>query len=202
MTPFEIKSKLATIPSPVIMAHILCFDNWTDPDDFYTMSSKERRVLLNRYRSIAVEPTETNQWIWFGSYNTKNHPKFSSLSLPSYLYQIVIQPHNNARIRGLLNTTKSDVNPFKYFKALNMTTLELLKYKSNEANVPLSDVMTPKQNQAFEDKVQAALADVKEYYMENSPTAEADFMKATLLQAGHMPLAAEEAMARSQLPFK
>ena len=184
------------------MAQVLAFDNWTDPDDFYTMSIVERRKLLNKFKNVAVPPTMENQWIWFGTYDTKNYPKFSNVSVAGYLYQVFVLPHNNARIRGVLNNSKSDVNPFKYFKASVFTKAEILKQRAAMMDLPLEQVMTPKQNEAYETKVSEALEECKEYYMVGSPTTEAEFMRNLLIQNGHMPIAVDEAMKRSALDFK
>lgn len=202
MNNYEIKQKLFSIPGSVIPSLILAFSNWQDPSDFYTLSTSERRALLNKYRAVSEEPSSENQWIWFGAYDIKGYPKFARTSIATYLYNLVIKPTNGARIRGVLNTSKSDVNPFKYFEALNMTPMEVLKLRSSNLDIPLNELMTTRQNEAFENKVIAALNECKEYYMVGSPTETREFMKNLLIQNNHMPLAVDEAMARSGLEFK
>lgn len=202
MNTFELKTKLNSVPGSLIPAQILCFTNWSDPEGFYELSTSERRALMNKYRTVAEEPSEHNQWIWFGAYDLKGYPKFGKVSIAMYLYNLVIRPTNGARIRGVLNTSKSDVNPFKYFQSLNMTHLEVLKLRSDTMQVPLGEIMTERENTAFENKVQAALTECKEYYMVGAPTEEREFMKKLLVQNQHMPLAVDEAMARSGLEFK
>lgn len=202
MNTADIKQRLYGHHNLGLVSHLLFFDNWKDPADFYTMGLKERKVLMSRYRSVSVEPTDSNQWIWFGSYDIKRNPKFNTVAIATYLHKLVIQPSNDARIRGMLNLTKSDVNPFKYFKAMNMTPLEILNLQSERFDVPMATLMTTRQNDAFESKVVDALKECQEYYMVNSPTEEREFMKQALIQNGHMPLAVDEAMTRSGLAFK
>lgn len=202
MQPYEIKQKMLDLSNPMLNAQILGFNNWKDPADFYDISTKERRALLSKYKAVSVELATDNQWIWFGAYDIKGYPKYNSGSIPVFLYNVMIKPTNGARIRGLLNNTKSDVNPFKYFEALRMTPLEVLKVRSNTLDIPLTELMTSKQNEQFENKVQLALEEVKEYYMVGSPTETREFMRKQLLNSGHMPIAVDEAMARSGLEFK
>ena len=194
MQPYEIKSKLEAIPTPIILGSLLFFDAWDEPEDFYTMGVKKRHALRQRYVKLSKEPTKSNMWIWFGAYSHEGKPRINNSSVPGFLYQVIIKPTNSARLRGILNTTASDVNPFKYFNSFKSTALELAAYRASLAGVPMTDMLSEKNNSKFQEAVSKALEDVNTYYFIGVTPEE---LKSMLITMNHMPLAIDEAIKRS-----
>lgn len=194
MLSHEIQAKLLALPSPLIAHSLLFFDSWTDPEDFYTMGVKKRMALRQQYIKHAKPPTQDNIWVWFGAYSDRSQPKINNFSVPSFLYQIFIKPTNNSRLRGVLNASRSDVNPYKYMNSMQNSKLEIAKYRATLSGTTISEVLPDGANAKFEALIAAALEDVKLYYYDG---ATVDDLKTMLIHMNHPPLAIDEAIKRS-----
>ena len=194
MNSYEIKAKLESIPTPIIYGSMLFFDTWEEPDDFYTMGIKKRHALRQRYIKLSKEPTKDNMWIWFGAYSKEGKPRMNNTSVPGFLYQVVIKPTNSSRLRGILNTTPSDVNPFKYFNSFKASALELADYRAKLAGNHITDSLSEKNTAKFNELVAKALNDINIYYFDGVTP---DELKEMMITMNHMPLAIDEAIKRS-----
>ncbi len=121
----DLQTELTEKVYPLLLTHILFFDTWSDPKDFFTMSRKERLALMRKMKPMSVAPTQSNFWIWFGSYGGSNHsPRYDNNSVSKHLFETLISPCNGKRIMSTFITTRAEVNPFKFSKAVGMTLVQ------------------------------------------------------------------------------
>lgn len=193
MYSHEILQKLETIPTPVIMGNLLFFDSWEEPEDFYTMSLKQRQSLKTQWSKAGKQPTRENVWVWFGPYSKEGKPRINNQSVVNYLYQVVIKPSNDSRLRPIMRIPKADVNPFKYHNSIRNSALSIAEHRKELLGISPEESLSPKNLSQFEKLVQAVVKDIKEYRYDGVSNEE---LKQMMLSLNHPPLAVDEAFTR------
>lgn len=124
-----------------IQARILILPMWKEPPNFRTMNQHERYVLrgimTNAY-PVAPEPTQTNHWVWFGSYPPPRHmPQHRSKGVTRILYKHFIGDPGTKRLVDRMSESISDVNPFQYLTGHSQRFLGPTQTPSLDASNPL-----------------------------------------------------------------
>lgn len=181
-----LREKLA----PEIIRNILCFDHWETPEDFFTISSQDRAKLIGKYKLHTKPATEKNIWIWFGSYSTaRQTPIHNKLPVVRKLYEALVAPVPDGRLRGLFAMSKGDVNPYKFFLA-----------REKAAALMVNGVISHQMN----DKEQLLLKEIKTYindYFDPHMVNTKDIMRKMALSNGYPLFLINEALKDSQLGF-
>ena len=185
--------------------HLLFFNHWQEPPDFFQVNGAGRKEYYKRYEPQSVEATEDNYWVWFGNYQTgKMQPRFRGKSVPALLYCTMISPTNGQRLRALPDTLTSDVNPFKYrlSDAMNRHAV-IQEYKKNAVNVSYEDAHTqgvallaPEELARFNAQVQTAKDDIKNMFYKHVFDTRKE-MRDSLLFMAHSEFVIDEALKQT-----
>lgn len=184
----EIKQIMDSIEDLILTSSILAFDNWTDPNDFYTLTVKERRALLVKMRPLAVAPTRTNQWIWFGSYEGASmSARHGREGVPRILndYFTKYDLSRGAKFRNLYSATPSDVNPFKFMPSI--ATFKGRRVQQLQTMVGLqehNELVQKKTEGKIKADVVAAIEVIKETYSPEHGLDDYDYLVNMLNVAG------------------
>lgn len=105
--------------------NILFLEKWNEPPNFLFMPARERLLLMEKYRPQNTQPSQTNFWIWFGAYASKDrNPVFYNDRVPRVLYEAVNGPllwpgtERKRRLVNIMTSTMADVNVYKYQPAI------------------------------------------------------------------------------------
>jgi hypothetical protein len=186
---------------PFIMAHILCFSNWKDPEGFYKLTSKQRHVLMLQSRKYAEKPTTSNYWIWFGAYTGKEKTaRLNKDSIPRLLYSQLISPLEGGNLRAVFTSTRSDVNPHKYFPKRGLKRSQVMEeYQRLTGLSNGHDLLTERDKGRFEVEVAECLKKMSEFFTPNILDTREDMKK---LMLEHFPsIVIARALEESKLPF-
>lgn len=185
----EFNSKIV----PPVAAQILCFKDWSDPPNFFTMSRRDRINLMMQMKEYSQEPSTTNHWIWFGAYAGRvPSPRYNDESVSRHLFECFVTDADGKRIVPTkLRQSYADVNPYKYKKALGLTL-------SQQRQLLREEAITPPENPADE-LVTRCIAEMKElYYPDVLDTKEK--MAPALKHNGHTEYAIAEALKQWDFP--
>ena len=197
MNPTEIKARLDSIPTPYILNNLLAFNSWVDPDDFYTMGVKGRRLLKERLTITSDVFTASNKWIWFGAYSTKGQPRFVDHSVPSFLYQVLIKPSNQSRLRPMVTIGKSDVNPFKYCDSMKASSLDIAHHRSKMNGETLLESVLPNDKPRIDKLLAECMEDYNTYA---DPSITTDELRNMLISLNHPPTIIDEVFKLNNSP--
>lgn len=156
---------LDQIPTPV-QNQMLCLDHWVEPENFTTMSSKERLQLMRDLYPRAKPPTSDNFWVWFGTYATpRATPRYGNDSVPRVLFEIFRgKLGEGKRLKYRFGTT-SDVNPFKYWPSAGRSRQEVEQI--SHVLHPTTPTTTPTLAHAIDPStVTRILAAIDDYWMD------------------------------------
>lgn len=183
---------------PLIYSQILCFNSWKDPEDFFTMTRGERHKLMHKYRHLAVPATNENIWVWFGSYGGRSSaPRYNNDPVSRYLYQLFISPADNKRIVPTWVTTRAEVNPHKFTKAIGMTLQQKLKhYEQMTGRTPPHKAP----DNLDEKLIQLCLEEMTEFFYPDVIDTKEEMAK-VMLKNGHTEFAIAEAFKLSKLEW-
>lgn len=184
---------------------ILCLEEWKEPEGFREKNANFRKQLQAELRSQQVRPTESNYWVWFGSYPLPRAlPRYNQQQVSRFLLKHFELPLlDGKRVVNYMSPFASDVNPFKmrlgngeyrqsarklpqgieYVRAVNgeTTNVQYKKgslYHKDTNTAPAADVA-------------ACVFELKDGGYEGIPTAS---LKQMMLHSGYTPAVIERAL--------
>lgn len=184
------KILLEKVPSN-ILAQIVFLDKWEEPPNFKFMSKPERLQLMHRYLPLQVEPTETNYWIWFGAYSSKDQqPVLNNLRVSRVMYELVHGPLKwpNGKDRRLVNAlveTMADLNLYKFIPACGNRFRSMKEHiEANGLKINYSQLLSNQQKKTTDFNINQAFNTLVEYEEDFKNEGE---RKAALTALGHLP---------------
>lgn len=149
------------------LANFLFFNNnWTPPAEFFNWTIKQRRIYQRNIQSQSVEPTKSNQWIWFGAFaGAGNAPRFNNEAVPRMLYGALIQPLDGGNLRSYFSSNRADVNPYKYFPKTNrMSRAGLMQAFKDLTDGNPEEILKEKDKAKYLKEFQEAMKEATEYF--------------------------------------